>query len=186
MKTGLKKLLSLMMALAMVASLGATAYAEDIEVTSAGTSSETQLVLNHEGQRFKAKVPTQAPFYVNSDGVTSTADNLAIENLCAAQIKVTDVDVVASGWTLVDYEKDMSKVAVNTKEFGVMFQNDKTDSTGDFVFNEANWPVLDGVNDSDSDILVLDYMGNFAAQSEAIDGAAIGELIITLDYNTAA
>ena len=181
MKTGLKKLLSLMMALAMVASLGVSAYAE--EVTVAGADGTTPVTLEAEGAAFSVTVPMALPVQIDADGVVTTATDCKIINNSHGQVEVKDADIeAAAGWTIVNYDKDMTEVKVGTKEFGFKIQNDVTGEDGALGFTSSNWAILDGANDTDSDELVLSYDMNCAAQAVAIDGDTVANVVFQIGF----
>lgn len=185
MKTGLKKLLSLMMALAMVASLGVTASAADI--TSAGDTGDTPVTLEAAGASFRCALPLSLPVAIDSEGVVTVADDCKIINYSHGQVNVKNVSIASNDWTIVDYAKDMTKVKVGTKEFGFKLQNEVTGADGALSFDAANWTVLDGANDGDTDELVLVYDMNCAAQATAIEaGTQVATVTFEIGFYEAA
>lgn len=186
MKTSVfKKMGSLVLAVAMVASLGVSAYAE--EVTVAGADGTTPVTLEAEGAAFSVTVPMALPVQIDADGVVTTATDCKIINNSHGQVEIKNAAIdAAEGWTVVNYDKDMTKVKVGTKEFGFKIQNDVTGEDGALGFTSSNWAILDGANDADTDELVLAYDMNCAAQATAIEGDTVADVIFTIGFYEAA
>ena len=122
-----------------------------------------------------------------SDGIVTTATDCKIINNSHGQVEIKNAAIdAAEGWTVVNYDKDMTKVKVGTKEFGFKIQNDVTAEDGVLGFTSSNWAILDGANDADTDELVLAYDMNCAAQATAIEGDTVADVIFTIGFYEAA
>ena len=184
MKT-MKKFLSGLLAVAMIASLAVTACAdsEGITQTVAGDTSTVPVKLTTTAATFSVTVPTQFPVNVASDGTVTCADNLKIVNHSKGQIKVTSVKVSGQNdWKLVDYTTDFTKKAADTKEFGFQIMGDNVPTSGDAVL--THFTVINGAeNTTEGTSLNIPYKATIAVQSTAISEAEIATVVFTIGWN---
>ena len=143
-----KKILSSILACSILLSQSAVAFAADI---STGTSDVTLIKTSRVGEDggdegpsiVQVKVPSEIPISQDEDGVSTVADNLAVQNLSQdTDIEVTGINVTGkNGWRIIDYSDDISMETEGTKKLGLEFRGDGTTSTGDFDITDGNWDV---------------------------------------------
>ena len=173
-----KKAVSLILALALVMSLGISAFADGGEITEAGGSSSIPVTLTCQAAQFSATVPTAFPLSVDSYGEISYASNLKIVNNTNAQIKVASASVEGSnGWTLNDFTDDYTVIKTNAKKFGFRLQGKNVPVSG--TCDVSGFGIIDG-----GDELAVTYEAALTNQSAAVSGAEIAKVVITLAWNT--
>lgn len=176
------KLLALALAVGMVASMSCTAFAADI-ATAGGTGSSDVLLTVADGATFNVTVPMNLPISVASDGTVTVATDAKVINNSHGQVQVTNVEIAgANDWTTVDFATDMTKEKVGTKKLGFKINNDVTGEDGSLGFTQANFPVMDGVNDSDSDEMAITYDAKLPAQKTALAGTKVADVTFTVDW----
>lgn len=92
----------------------------------------------------KVEIPSDIPLVMNAkDGSVTVASNLGIKNLDDTQnVQVTGITMESSdGWTVVDYDTDLSAKPANTHELGMSFRGDKTQDGGEVAISEDKWVI---------------------------------------------
>ena len=183
-----KKLLSTILALVMVASLSTTAFAltEAPGVYESGGNESVPVTLNVAPAIFSVTVPSVLPVSVTADGevVCAESGEARIINYSHGAVKVTNLEIDAiNGWETVDFDNaNMHKVAVNSRLFAFTINDEKTTGADAITFDAANFPVLDGYNDTDSDELVIDYDALIAPQNAAVVDMDIANIVFTIAW----
>ena len=183
-----KKLLSTILALVMVASLSTTAFAltEAPGVYESGGNDSVPVTLNVAPAIFSVTVPSVLPVSVTADGevVCAESGEARIINYSHGAVKVTNLEIDAiNGWETVDFDNaNMHKVAVNSRLFAFTINDEKTTGADAITFDTANFPVLDGANDTDSDELVIDYDALIAPQNAAVVDMDIANIVFTIAW----
>ena len=183
-----KKLLSTILALVMVASLSTTAFAltEAPGVYESGGNESVPVTLNVAPAIFSVSVPSVLPVSVTADGevVCAESGEARIINYSHGAVKVTNLEIDAiNGWETVDFDNaNMHKVAVNSRLFAFTINDEKTTGADAITFDAANFPVLDGANDTDSDELVIDYDALIAPQNAAVVDMDIANIVFTIAW----
>ena len=186
MKT--KKLLSTILALVMVLSLSTTAFAgaPGAGIYESGGNESVPVTLNVAPAIFSVTVPSVLPVSVTADGeiVCAESGEARIINYSHGAVKVTNLEIDAiNGWETVDFDNaNMHKVAVNSRLFAFTINNEKTTGADAITFDAANFPVLDGANDTDSDELVIDYDALIAPQNAAVVDMDIANIVFTIAW----
>jgi hypothetical protein len=167
---------------AMMIAMMMTSTVSAAEITEAGTGS-SDAVLTTESATFSVTVPMSLPIHVDASGTVTVSDTAKIVNNSHGAVKVTGVDVVGvNGWSVIDFDTEVSTLKVGAKEFGFMLNGGKT-VDGALGFNQENYPVLEGANDTASDELVLTYDAIAAPQSTALADEKIADVVFTVDWN---
>ena len=175
----MKKLLSLLLALCMVFSLGVTAFAENEE--NSGSVGTVPVQVSALPARFSVTVPTALPIAVDADGNVTCEESGAAKviNDSTGPIEVTAVQLDAiNGWTLVPFDTDYTAVKTGSKQFGFKLQDEMVPTTG--VCNASNFGVIDGGGE-----VVIHYDATVAAQNTAVSGT-IANLVFTIGWDKAA
>ena len=179
-----KKIMRQVMSLGIATStlLGAN-FAAFANITTDGGTGSAVVELTAEAPTFSVTVPTSLTVDIDGMGNVTVANNAKIVNDSYGAVKVTDVTVIGGDeWTAVDYETDMSKEIVGKKIFGFNINDSATNAGGDFVFDQASFPVIDGRNDTDSDELAVSYDVKLPAQRDAVAGANIATVTFTIGW----
>lgn len=181
-----KKLAVGALALMMAASMPVAALASNIDV--AGGTGSAVVNLDVEAPTFSVTVPTALPINVGADGEVTTSDSVKIVNNSHGSVIVTNVSMTGKNdWKIVEADKDMSAVAVNTKEFGMTINGDKTNSSGALVFTQGNWAAIGAKDDAgNTDELAITYDAVVAPQASNIDATEIADIVFTVGWNTVA
>ena len=168
-----RRLVSLLLSILMLVSLSISVFAE--EITQSGGSGQSVVTLDLQSKTFRVTVPSVLPIIVDSDNNVTVSDNSVITNLSDGPVEVTNVSVEGqSGWTLVPFNTDFTKVPVDTKQYGMIMQGiDVTDGVPATAFD-----VIPG-----SGNLRVTYNGNVAIQSEAYNQLDIGHVVFTVAWN---
>jgi hypothetical protein len=175
------KKVRLFMVLALLTSMmGNSVYAS--EITGSGTGS-SDAVLNTESAAFSVTLPMGLPIHVDSDGAVTVSDEAKLVNNSYGAVKVTGVEVLgANGWTVIDYDTETKSLKVGAKEFGFMLNGGKT-VDGVLEFDETNYPVLAGMNATDSDEMELVYNAIVAPQNVALADEKIADVVFIVDWD---
>ena len=175
----MKKILAALMSICMVASIGAVS-AGAIDVS--GGSDTTRVELTAKAATFKVTVPTVLPYNVAADGTVSVATDAKISNLSNGPVKVTDVTAkTLNTWELVENGTDFQSVKVNSPQFTMTLNNDNfpAGTTSVLPLGSA-WTPINGNSD-----FALTYSGDFAEQSDVLEGENIANVTFTIGWYTA-
>lgn len=187
----MKKLISLLLVAIMVAALPTVAFVADI--TTAGQTGTTPVVLTVEAATFSVTVPTALTVDVAADGEVTCATNARIINNSAGAVKVENVVIEAqNGWALVDFATPLTDFMVNEKKIGLQLNSEaevtKKAAEGDdvaFAFDAAKWAVMDATDGADggADELPFTYDAILAPQSSEIADATVANVVFTIGWN---
>ncbi|MGN0181411.1 MAG: hypothetical protein ACI4DP_03225 [Candidatus Ornithomonoglobus sp.] len=180
-----KKILSGLLAAMSAMSVAGAAFAADVEITTAGGSGQTEVILTvEEPAALSVTVPMALPLTVDSAGVVTVATDAYITNNSNGQVYVTDVTIEgANSWEVVDYTTDMAKEAVGSKKFGFELMGDVTGVDGTLGFKQTSYAVMNGKSvTDDSNKINLEYDAVLPAQSRVIDGETIANITFTVDW----
>ena len=176
-----KKLISSLLAISMLASLGATAFAQGTDldepvnggINTPGGSSSVPVELNVTPLTFSVTVPSGLPINVDADGNVEVANNVKITNNSAGMVKVKNVEVsMLNGWSLDSFDVDFTDKAVNTKQLGLVING--VDAN---LGNLKNAFGILAVDDSED----LVYDAKIPPQSESLQ-STIANLIFTIGW----
>ena len=176
----MKKILAALMSICMVASIGAVSAGAAIDVS--GGSDTTRVELRADAATFKVTVPTVLPYNVAADGTVRVATDVKISNLSNGPVKVTDVTAkTLNTWELVENGTDFQSVKVNSPQFTMTLNNDNfpAGTTSVLPLGSA-WTPINGNSN-----FALTYSGDFAEQSDVLDGENIANVIFTIGWYTA-
>ena len=181
-----KKVLSGLMAAAMLASMSTAAFAE--EITTAGEGGTTPVTLTTEAAVFSVTVPTVLPIHVDKDGnVTCAQDGVAkIVNNSHGSVEVTNIEIFGkNGWETANYDTvDMTKVQVGTKLLAFMVNGEKTTGADTNTFTASNHDVSNGANAADDlDEMVITYDAIVAPQAAALTDAEVANVVFTIGWD---
>lgn len=177
-----KKIISSILAITMLASIGTTGFAQgtdlDDYVTPGGISvpggaTDVPVELTVTPALFSVTVPSALPITVLEDGSVEVANNAKIINNSAGMVMVNNVEVsMKNGWELSEFDSDFVNMAVNSKELGLT-----VNSVDAALGNIANGFDIFPVNSSQD----LKYDAKLAPQSESTS-ETIASLIFTIGW----
>ena len=169
------KIIATLVALTMLGQVTLTASA----ISTSGGMGDSSAILNQEQTGFNVTVPTSLPITVDSAGVVTTSTDVKIHNNSYGPVTISDIQVdVANGWSIVDFNKDMSKSLVGLKEFGFIIQGDEVQSNGDVELTPASWESIPG-NGS----MQLTYDARVSPQKTALTDVNIANVVFILDWD---
>lgn len=178
-----KLLISVLVVLVLVTLMPANVLAASI--STAGSSSAVAVPLTAAAATFNVTVPTQLPITVAADGKVTTASTVKIVNGSCGAVKVSNVTVAGlEGWATVGYDaSDMAAEKVGSKKIALEINGSKTTGANLFGFTAANFPKMNGANDTTSDEMIVTYTAKVPAQSTALTGVSIANVTFTVTWD---
>lgn len=148
MRNHLRRLLSLCLAAAAIASMSISAFALDTTtVTTDGGSADASVMLSVDENPltnvFSATIPAVIPAVVDTNGKVTVPTNIEIvNNNVYRSIKATDISVTpATGWTIQDYVSG-DFTTKDTKNLGMSFRGDTVSAeTKKVTLSDDNWTI---------------------------------------------
>ena len=178
----IKKLVSLLLAVCLIAALSVSAFAAT-EVNVSGGEGTTNVLLTTTAATFKVTVPTSLPVNIAADGtVTCAASGTAkIINGSSGPVRVTNVAINDAGsWTKKPFGYDFSGTATGTKQYTLKLND--ADAVSGTICGEVfgNSGVIAGGASAP-----ITYAADAATQSVALSGETIASVIFTVAWNNA-
>ena len=179
-----KKLISSLLAISMLASLGATAFAQGTDldepvnggINTPGGSSSVPVELNVSAATFSVTVPSKLPITVNGEGSVIVATDVKITNNGHGKVEVKNLELTTNGgWTLNSMCSDFVNMPVNSKVLGMSF-NGKDAVEGDL---ESTFPIINAESSQ-----AFTYNAKLAPQSEEIFSENIASAVFTIGWST--
>ena len=168
----MKKFLSLLLSLCLMASLVTEAFA-------AGSSSTTDVLFESDVAApdvFNVIVPAEIPIYMSKAGALQISNTLAIENKSSKAVEVKAIQVDGkNGWSVLDYNTDFGGKPADTKDLSLSFRGDSTDGTGNIKPSVGNW-VIDKDN-----FLNINTAAKVPLQTQA-SRTSIATVVWTIDW----
>lgn len=165
-----KKIVSSVLCLAMLASMGTTAFAAEYS---------TSADLTVEGLVFNLSVPTSLPISVDNAGGVTVATDSVITNNSGGMVYVSNVKLTPENdWEIVEYNTDFTKEKVNLSQFGITLNSDEVDIDGTLTLG-SEWVALS----ANGGKLPIIYEVNVASQSSTIS-ETISTVEFTLDWDS--
>ena len=204
-----KKIISLVLAVCLIASLAISASAMELpsgntvgESGGTGTSSVT-LSSTADGSiggdpaatKMSVTVPTVLPIAVGTDGTVSTATDAKIVNNSFGAVKVNSVSIeAAQGWSLAAFgSKDtLAHEKVNSNKFGfqlaigggVTTATDGKDASKQTLLTGAiNGCFMSGVGDTSANSIGIAYDAIVTPVSEAVTNTAIASVLFIIAWD---
>ncbi len=180
-------MISIALAVVMALSLCSVAFAADNEITTSGGTATVPVSLTAEAATFSATVPTSLPVSVAADGTVTVATDAKIVNHSHGMIAVQGLTVSGTNsWNTVAYDSaDAGAMPVNTKSVALVINGEKTTGANTISFTASNWAALDAACATTDDELPITYSAIVPAQSTAMSGSAIANVVFTLGWHTA-
>ena len=196
-----KKIISLVLAICMIASLAISASAANTVDASGGTgTSNVTLSSTADGSlggdpaatKMSVTVPTVLPIAVGTDGTVSTATDAKIVNNSFGAVKVSSASIeAAQGWSLTAFG-DKSTLAgekVNSNKFGFAIslggsaakQTDSKNASAQTLLDAAvEGCFMTGVGDQTANSIAVAYDAIVTPVSEAVTNTAIASVLFII------
>lgn len=199
-----KKILSLVLAICMLASLAISASAANTVDASGGTgTSSVTLSSTADGSiggdpavtKMSVTVPTVLPIAVGTDGTVSTATDAKIINNSFGAVKVDSVSIeAAQGWSLAAFgSKDtLAHEKVNSNKFGfqialgdgtAQITDNKNASKQTLLTDAVEGCFMSGVGDQAANSIGITYDAIVTPVSEAVTNTAIASVLFIIAWD---
>ena len=199
-----KKIISLVLAICMMASLAIGASAANTVDTSGGTgTSSVTLSSTADGSlggdpaatKMSVTVPTVLPIAVGTDGSVATASDAKIVNNSFGAVKVNSVSIeAAQGWALTAFgdKATLAKEKVDSNKFGFQIAlgngekkltDNKNASKQTLLDTAVEGCYMSGVGDTSANTVVIAYDAIVTPVSEAVTNAAIASVLFIIAWD---
>ena len=201
-----KKIVSLILAVCMIASLAISASAMELpsgntvgESGGTGTSSVTLSSTADGGDpaatKMSVTVPTVLPIAVGTDGSVATASDAKIVNNSFGAVKVANVSIeAAQGWSLAAFgdKASLAHEKVNSNKFGfslslgngaAQIPDGKNASKQTLLTDAVEGCFMSGVGDQTANSISISYDAIVTPVSEAVTNAAIASVLFIIAWD---
>ena len=199
-----KKIISLVLAICMMASLAIGASAANTVDTSGGTgTSSVTLSSTADGSlggdpaatKMSVTVPTVLPIAVGTDGSVATASDAKIVNNSFGAVKVNSVSIeAAQGWNLTAFgdKATLAKEKVDSNKFGFSISlgngaaqvtDNKNASKQTLLDAAVEGCFMSGVGDTSANSIGIAYDAIVTPVSEAVTNTAIASVLLIIAWD---
>lgn len=201
-----KRIVSLILAVCMIAAFAVVASAAEPNTVSAsggtGTSSVTlsstadgSLNGDPAATKMSVTVPTVLPIAVGTDGTVSTATDAKIVNNSFGAVKVNSVSIEAvQGWSLAAFgdKATLAHEKVNSNKFGFQIAigggtskltDDKNASKQTLLDAAVEGCFMSGVGDTSANSIGISYDAIVTPVSEAVTNTAIASVLFIIAWD---
>ena len=199
-----KKIISLVLAICMLASLAISASAANTVDASGGTgTSSVTLSSTADGSldgdpsatKMSVVVPTVLPIAVGTDGSVATASDAKIINNSYGAVKVNSVSIeAAQGWSLAAFgdKASLAHEKVNSNKFGfsislgngaAQITDGKNASKQTLVDAAVEGCYMSGVGDTSANSIGITYDAIVTPVSEAVTNTAIASVLFIIAWD---
>ena len=199
-----KKIISLVLAICMMASLAIGASAANTVDTSGGTgTSSVTLSSTADGSlggdpaatKMSVTVPTVLPIAVGTDGSVATASDAKIVNNSFGAVKVNSVSIeAAQGWNLTAFgdKATLAKEKVDSNKFGFSISlgngaaqvtDNKNASKQTLLDAAVEGCFMSGVGDTSANSIGIAYDAIVTPVSEALTNTAIASVLFIIAWD---
>ena len=199
-----KKIISLVLAICMMASLAIGASAANTVDTSGGTgTSSVTLSSTADGSlggdpaatKMSVTVPTVLPIAVGTDGSVATASDAKIVNNSFGAVKVNSVSIeAAQGWNLTAFgdKATLAKEKVDSNKFGFSISlgngaaqvtDNKNASKQTLLDAAVEGCFMSGVGDTSANSIGIAYDAIVTPVSEAVTNTSIASVLFIIAWD---
>ena len=199
-----KKIISLVLAICMIASLAISASAANTVDASGGTgTSSVTLSSTADGSiggdpaatKMSVTVPTMLPIAVGVDGTVSTATDAKIVNNGFGAVKVANVSIeAAQGWNLTAFgdKATLAKEKVDSNKFGfsislgngaAQITDGKNASKQTLLTDAIEGCFMSGVGDTSANSIGIVYDAIVTPVSEAVTNTSIASVLFVIAWD---
>ena len=199
-----KKIISLVLAICLMASLAIGASAANTVDTSGGTgTSSVTLSSTADGSlggdpaatKMSVTVPTVLPIAVGTDGSVATASDAKIVNNSFGAVKVNSVSIeAAQGWNLTAFgdKATLAKEKVDSNKFGFSISlgkgaaqvtDNKNASKQTLLEAAVEGCYMSGVGDTSANSIGITYDAIVTPVSEAVVNASVASVLFVIAWD---
>ena len=199
-----KKIVSLILAICMIASLAISASAANTVDASGGTgTSSVTLSSTADGSldgdpsatKMPVVVPTVLPIAVGTDGSVAAASDAKVINNSYGAVKVDSVSIeAAQGWNLTAFgdKATLAKEKVDSNKFGFQIvlgngekklTDNKNASKQTLLDTAIEGCFMSGVGDTSANSIGIAYDAIVTPVSEAVTNAAIASVLFIIAWD---
>ena len=199
-----KKIVSLILAVCMIASLAISASAANTVDVAGGTgTSSVTLSSTADGSiggdpaatKMSVVVPTVLPIAVGTDGSVATASDAKIINNSYGAVKVNSVSIeAAQGWNLTAFgdKATLAKEKVDSNKFGFQIAlgngekkltDNKNASKQTLLDTAIEGCFMSGVGDTSANSISIAYDAIVTPVSEAVTNTAIASVLFIIAWD---
>ena len=199
-----KKIVSLILAVCMIASLAISASAANTVDVAGGTgTSSVTLSSTADGSiggdpaatKMSVVVPTVLPVAVGTDGTVSTATDAKIINNSFGAVKVANISIeAAQGWNLTAFgdKATLAKEKVDSNKFGFQIAlgngekkltDNKNASKQTLLDTAIEGCFMSGVGDTSANSIGIAYDAIVTPVSEAVTNTAIASVLFIIAWD---
>ena len=199
-----KKIISLVLAICMLASLAISASAANTVDASGGTgTSSVTLSSTADGSldgdpsatKMSVVVPTVLPIAVGTDGSVATASDAKIINNSYGAVKVNSVSIeAAQGWSLAAFgdKATLAHEKVNSNKFGFSLclgdgekkmTDGKNASKQTLLTDAIEGCFMSGVGDTSANSIGIAYDAIVSPVSEAVVNASVASVLFVICWD---
>ena len=199
-----KKIISLVLAICMLASLAISASAANTVDASGGTgTSSVTLSSTADGSldgdpsatKMSVVVPTVLPIAVGTDGSVATASDAKIINNSYGAVKVNSVSIeAAQGWSLAAFgdKATLAPEKVNSNKFGFSLclgdgekkmTDSKNASKQTLLTDAIEGCYMSGAGDTSANTVAISYDAIVTPVSEAVTNTAIASVLFIIAWD---
>ena len=199
-----KKILSLILAVCMIASLAISASAANTVDASGGTgTSSVTLSSTADGSldgdpsatKMSVVVPTVLPIAVGTDGSVATASDAKIINNSYGAVKVNSVSIeAAQGWSLAAFgdKATLAHEKVNSNKFGFQLAigggaaaatDNKNASKQTLLDTAIEGCYMSGAGDTSANTVAISYDAIVTPVSEAVTNTSIASVLFVIAWD---
>ena len=199
-----KKIVSLILAICMLASLAISASAANTVDVAGGTgTSSVTLSSTADGSldgdpsatKMSVVVPTVLPIAVGTDGSVATASDAKIINNSYGAVKVNSVSIeAAQGWSLAAFgaKETLAHEKVNSNKFGFSISlgngtakqtDDKNASKQTLLDAAVEGCYMSGVGDTSANSIGIAYDAIVTPVSEAVTNTSIASVLFVIAWD---
>ena len=202
----MKKLVSLLLAVCLMASLAIGASAAEpttVDVSGGTGTSSVSLSSTSDGTldgdpaatKMNVVIPTILPIAVGTDGTVTTATDIRITNNSFGAVKVDNVKVEAgTGWKLTAFgSKDtLAHEKVNSNKFGFQLAigggaaaatDNKNASKQTLLTDAIEGCYMSGAGDTSANTVAISYDAIVTPVSEAVTNTAIASVLFIIAWD---
>ena len=193
-----KKIVSLVLAVCLMASLAIGASAANTVDASAVTLSSTadgSIGGDPAATKMSVVVPTVLPVAVGTDGTVSTATDAKIINNSFGAVKVANISIeAAQGWSLAAFgdKASLAHEKVNSNKFGfsislgngaAQITDGKNASKQTLLTDAIEGCYMSGAGDTSANTVAISYDAIVTPVSEAVTNTAIASVLFIIAWD---
>ncbi len=203
MNNTVKKILSIFMTVAMVAALGCTVFAADINTNGGNGTTPVKLSSTDDGTldgspaatALSVTIPTSLPVAVDTNGNTTTATTAKITNNSYGAVRVKSATISGSNdWklttfgdknTLASEKVDSNKIGfAMTIGEGDQVKTSGTDNEQVLISSPVTGCYMSGSGDTNNNSVAINYKAIVTPVSKAVTDSEVASIVFVVEFDT--